>query len=164
MFSDLICVGQYLLPFQRFNTYFSGKDPVSYPLILLLSLFDGLATPPVLQRHTDLPFGTTIILASVSFNVIYSTDKYTRYFTLCECCVITSIATYCATCCKRTQQRGEQLSAIKTPAAEWRLCILRGRISIGWFGTTNVIENLQNHKKEYNKSVQVLCVNKKYLS
>ena len=36
------------------NTYFSGKDPVSYPLVLLLTLLDGLTAPPVLQRNTDL--------------------------------------------------------------------------------------------------------------
>lgn len=40
----------------RSNTYFSGKDPVSYPLILFLSLFNGFATSPVLQWHTDLIF------------------------------------------------------------------------------------------------------------
>lgn len=40
----------------RSKTYFPGKDPVSYPLILFLSLFDGLAASPVLQWHTDLMF------------------------------------------------------------------------------------------------------------
>lgn len=40
----------------RSDTYFPGKDPVSYSLILLLSLFNGLATSPVLQWHTDLTF------------------------------------------------------------------------------------------------------------
>lgn len=48
---------QALAPPSMFNTYFSGKDPVSYPLIFFLSLFNGLATPPVLQRHADLTFG-----------------------------------------------------------------------------------------------------------
>lgn len=45
----------------RVNTYFSGKDPVSYPLIFFFSLFNGLATPPVLQWHTNLTFEKTII-------------------------------------------------------------------------------------------------------
>lgn len=41
----------------RSKTYFPGKDPVSYPLILLLSLLNGLAASPVLQWHTDLSGG-----------------------------------------------------------------------------------------------------------
>lgn len=39
---------------QRCKTYFSGKDSVSYSLILLLPLFNGLATSPILQWDTNL--------------------------------------------------------------------------------------------------------------